>query len=144
MLAVYNWPRDTDRYRRVALFIDAFFSKFSQFQKPPRHGKWKEANLAATLRGWRRFPAAEEWLARNADKPAATAPTTIDPAIARAQAAKAAPNNPAEQERLLPAVHGVGQDAASARRRVTAEYAGRRRGEAAQAHGEEGAPWVGR
>jgi TRAP transporter TAXI family solute receptor len=100
VLAVYNWPRDTDRYRRVALFIDAFFSKFSQFQKPPRHGKWKEANLAATLRGWRRFPAAEEWLARNAEKPSAAAPPTIDPAVARAQAAKAAPNNPAEQERL--------------------------------------------
>jgi TRAP transporter TAXI family solute receptor len=66
VLAVYNWPRDTDRYRRVALFIDAFFSKFAEFQKPPRHGKWKEANLNATLRGWRRFPAAEDWLARHA------------------------------------------------------------------------------
>ncbi len=101
VLAVYNWPRDTDRYRRVALFVDAFFSKFAEFQKPPRHGKWKEANLAATLRGWRRFPAAEEWLAKNADKPTATAPPIIDPAIVRAQAAKAAPNNPAEQERLF-------------------------------------------
>ena len=101
VLAVYNWPRDTDRYRRVALFIDAFFSKFAQFQKPPRHGKWKEANLAATLRGWRRFPAAEEWLARNADQPSAAAPAAIDPAIVRAQAAKAAPNDPAEQERLF-------------------------------------------
>lgn len=101
VLAVYNWPRDTDRYRRVALFIDAFFSKFAEFQKPPRHGKWKEANLAATLRGWKRFPAAEEWLARNADRQAAAAPVGIDPAIVRAQAAKAAPNNPAEQERLF-------------------------------------------
>jgi TRAP transporter TAXI family solute receptor len=98
VLAVYNWPRDTDRYRRVALFIDAFFSKFSEFQTPPRHSKWKEANLAATLRGWRRFPAAEEWLARNAGRPAG--PVGIDPAVVRAQAAKAAPNNPAEQERL--------------------------------------------
>jgi TRAP transporter TAXI family solute receptor len=102
VLAVYNWPRDTDRYRRVALFIDAFFSKFGEFQKPPRHSKWKEANLAATLRGWKRFPAAEEWLAKNADKQAAAAPPTgINPAIVRAQAAKAAPNDPAEQERLF-------------------------------------------
>jgi TRAP transporter TAXI family solute receptor len=101
VLAVYNWPRDTDRYRRVALFVDAFFSKFGEFQKPPRHGKWKEANLAATLRGWRRFPAAEEWLAKNADKQAAAAPPGIDPAVVRAQAAKAAPNDPAEQERLF-------------------------------------------
>src|SRR5262245_62091223 len=28
VLAVYNWQRDTDRYRRVAQFIDAFFTKF--------------------------------------------------------------------------------------------------------------------
>lgn len=101
VLAVYNWPRDTDRYRRVARFVEAFFGKFEEFQKPPRHGKWKEANLAATLRGWRRFPAAEEWLARNAEKQAAAAPAGIDPAVVRAQAAKAAPNSPAEQERLF-------------------------------------------
>ena len=47
VLAVYNWPRDTDRYRRVSLFIDAFFTKFPEFQKPARHVKWKEANLTA-------------------------------------------------------------------------------------------------
>ncbi len=101
VLAVYNWPRDTDRYRRVARFVDAFFGKFAQFQKPPRHGKWKEANLTATLRGWKRFPAAEEWLAKNAERQATAASVTIDPAIVRAQAAKAAPNDPAEQERLF-------------------------------------------
>jgi TRAP transporter TAXI family solute receptor len=101
VLAVYNWPQNTDRYRRAAQFIDAFFSKFPEFQKTPRHVKWKETNLTATLRGWKRFPAAEEWLARNAPKaPATTAAITIDPAIVRAQAAKAAPNDPAEQERL--------------------------------------------
>jgi uncharacterized protein len=101
VLAVYNWPRDSDRYRRVAKFIDAFFRKFAEFQQPARHVKWKEASIAATLRGWKRFPAAEEWLARNADKQAAAAPVAVDPAIARAQAAKAAPNDPVEQERLF-------------------------------------------
>jgi len=100
VLAVYNWPRDTDRYRRVAKFIDAFFTKFPEFQQPARHVKWKEANITATVRGWRRFPAAEEWLERNA-KQAAAAPAAIDPAVVRAQAAKAAPNDAAEQERLF-------------------------------------------
>ncbi len=100
VLAVYNWPRDTDRYRRVAQFITAFFSKLPEFQKAPRHVKWKETNLSATLRGWTRFPAAEEWLAKNAERQAA-APIAIDAAVVRAQAAKAAPNNPAEQERLF-------------------------------------------
>ena len=92
----------TDRYRRVAQFTDAFFSKFKDFQKPARHSKWRETNLASTLKGWRRFPAAEEWLAKNADRlSTASAPAGIDPAIVRTQAAKAAHNDPSEQERLL-------------------------------------------
>jgi uncharacterized protein len=102
VLAVYNWPRDTDRYRRVAAFIDAFFTKFAEFQKPARHPKWKEVNLNSTVKGWKRFPAAEEWLQRN-EKQATTGdpPLGIDPAVARAQASKAAPNDPVEQERLF-------------------------------------------
>lgn len=102
VLAVYNWPRDTDRYRRVAAFTDAFFSKFAELQKPARHAKWKEANINATLKGWKRFPAAEEWLARNAEKQStAVSNVAIDPGMVRAQAAKAAPNDPAAQERLF-------------------------------------------
>jgi TRAP transporter TAXI family solute receptor len=101
VLAAYNWPRDTDRYRRVTTFIDAFFAKFPEFQKPARHAKWREANINSALKGWKRFPAAEEWLARNAGKQASTASTAIDPGIVRAQAAKAAPNDPAAQERLF-------------------------------------------
>ena len=51
VLAVYNWPPETDRYRRVARFVEYFFNRFDQFQKPPFHPKWKEINLAS------RFPA---------------------------------------------------------------------------------------
>jgi uncharacterized protein len=100
VLAAYNWPRDTDRYRRVSRFIDAFFGKFADFQKAPRHPKWKEANYAAPITGWKRFPAAQEWLDKTA-VPAQSARAAIDPAMARAQAARAAPNNAAEQERLF-------------------------------------------
>ena len=99
VLAAYNWPRDTDRYRRVATFIDAFFTKFTEFQKPARHAKWKEANINSALKGWKRFPAAEEWLARNTEKRSTA--MAIDPGVVRAQAAKAAPNDPAAQERLF-------------------------------------------
>lgn len=101
VLASYNWPRDTDRYRRVAAFVDALFTKFPEFQKPARHAKWKEANINSALKGWKRFPAAEEWLARNVDTKAAASDLPIDPGMARAQAAKAAPNDPAAQERLF-------------------------------------------
>jgi len=62
VMAVYAWPPNTDRYRRVARFVTAFFDKFPAFLAPPRHPKWKEVNLAAQIPGWTRFPAAEEWL----------------------------------------------------------------------------------
>jgi uncharacterized protein len=101
VLASYNWPRDTDRYRRVAAFVDAFFTKFPEFQKPARHVKWKEANINSALKGWKRFPAAEEWLARNAERKTPASDVAIDPGVVRAQAAKAAPNDPAAQERLF-------------------------------------------
>ena len=63
VLISFNWPKDSVRYKRTAKFVDAFFSKFSELQKPPRHPLWKTVNLAATIPGWTRFPAAEEWLA---------------------------------------------------------------------------------
>ncbi|WP_448207839.1 TAXI family TRAP transporter solute-binding subunit [Azospirillum sp. sgz302134] len=76
ILATYNWPERTDRYRRIARFIDAFFSKIEEFQKPQRHPKWREVNLEATVGGgWKRFKAAEDWLNghREPQQPALTA-----------------------------------------------------------------------
>jgi uncharacterized protein len=99
VLAVYNWPRDTDRYRRVAKFTNAFFLQFADLQKPPRHTKWKETNLAAEVKGWKRFPAAQELLDRTAATPVAAAP--VDALLARQQASRAAPADPVEQERLF-------------------------------------------
>ncbi len=63
VLIAYNWPKtNVDRYRRVQRFVEAFFPKIAEFQKPPRHVKWREVNLAATLPGWTRFEAAQAWL----------------------------------------------------------------------------------
>jgi uncharacterized protein len=62
VLIAYNWPKGTDRYRRVANFVDRFFSHFAEFQKPPRHPAWREVNLAAELPGWKRFGEAQAWL----------------------------------------------------------------------------------
>jgi TRAP-type uncharacterized transport system substrate-binding protein len=64
VLAVFNWQKNTDRYRRVQRFVEAFFTKFDQFQQPPRHPKWRDVNLAATVAGWTRWPPAEEMLQR--------------------------------------------------------------------------------
>ena len=62
VLISFNWPKGTERYERTAKFVDAFFSKFSEFHKPPRNPLWKAVNLAATIPGWPRFAAADEWL----------------------------------------------------------------------------------
>ena len=89
----------------VARFVDAFFSRFPEFQKPARHSKWKEANLSATLRGWKRFAAAEEWLAKNPERQASAGPVAIDPAIVRAQAANQQPFATFPQEQLAHSTH---------------------------------------
>jgi uncharacterized protein len=63
VLIAYNWPKiNADRYGRVQRFVESFFAKIAEFQKPPRHVKWREVNLAATLSGWNRFDAAQAWL----------------------------------------------------------------------------------
>lgn len=76
VLIAYNWPKNTDRYRRIEKFVEAFFPRLAEFQKPPRHPKWRETNLATVLPGWQRFEAAEEWLRRNREQPAAGAPAS--------------------------------------------------------------------
>ena len=63
-LAAYNWAPNTDRYRRLERFVDAFFGKITVLQKPPFHPKWKEVALQMPLSGWSRFRAAQEWLDR--------------------------------------------------------------------------------
>jgi TRAP transporter TAXI family solute receptor len=63
ILIAYNWPKNSDRYRRVDKFVKALFAKFAELRKPPRNPHWREANLAATLPGWKRFEGAEELLA---------------------------------------------------------------------------------
>ncbi len=65
LLATFNWPENTERYNRVARFVDVFFSKIGEFMKPPRHPKWREASIAASIPGWQRFKAAEDWLSQH-------------------------------------------------------------------------------
>ena len=52
VLAVINWKKGSDGYRRVERFIEQLFAKWDKFQTPPRHPKWRDVNLAATVPGW--------------------------------------------------------------------------------------------
>jgi len=64
VLAVFNWSKGHDRYRRVERFTENLFAKWDKFREPPRHPKWREVNLAATVAGWTRWSVAEEMLRR--------------------------------------------------------------------------------
>ena len=62
IMIAYNWPKNTDRYRRIDRFVKAFFPRLEEFRKPPRHEKWNDTVLSTVLPGWKRFEGAEEWL----------------------------------------------------------------------------------
>lgn len=86
VMAVYNWDNESYRYRKVERFIDAFFSRFDEFQEAPWHPKWQEVSLTAQVPGWNRFAAADQWLAtKTTDAPvqkefgAFLAEVSIDP-----------------------------------------------------------------
>ncbi len=64
LLMVFNWPEKTERYQKIARFVDALFSRIDEFSKPPRHPKWKEASITAVIPGWQRFKAAQDWIDR--------------------------------------------------------------------------------
>ena len=65
VMAVYNWPKGHPRRQKTINFIDAFFSKFADFQQAPRHRKWQEVSLTAVVPGWNRYRPAEDWLKQN-------------------------------------------------------------------------------
>ena len=64
VLVAFNWPVQSNRYQRVARFVDYLFSRIDRLQGPGFDPKWKSINLAATVPGLTRFSAAQQWLNR--------------------------------------------------------------------------------
>ena len=64
VLAVFNWSKGSDRYRRIERFAERLFSHWDHFLVAPRHPKWRDVNLSATVPGWTRHTIAEQMLAR--------------------------------------------------------------------------------
>ncbi len=89
VLAVYDWPSDSERHKRMVRFVDYLFARFPKLQtEAGYHPKWKDLNLAATVPGWTRFrPMQAKLDAEAAAKPKAT--SAIPPT----------PGRTAEQER---------------------------------------------
>jgi TRAP-type uncharacterized transport system substrate-binding protein len=69
LLVSYNWPPASDRYRRVARFTEYLFTRVDKLQVGGFDPQWKAINLRATAPGLTRFPAAQQWLDRQARQP---------------------------------------------------------------------------
>ena len=65
VLAVPNWPEGSERYKRAARFVDAYFSRYTDIRDVGGHRKWEEANPSGTAPGWERFRPAQDWLQRH-------------------------------------------------------------------------------
>jgi hypothetical protein len=100
VLAVYNWPKNSDRYRRVERFVQYLFNRWDKLAQPPFHPRWRDVNLAATVPGWTRFSVSEEMLQRRASDAG-------DPAMARdfqtymTRQVRTAPRNDAERDAVF-------------------------------------------
>jgi hypothetical protein len=113
VLVAFNWPGDNARYRKVAKFIDSFFSKFDEFQKPPRHPKWREVNFAATLEGWRRSPASQAWINRAKQGTSTASKSSFDSFLAQNAGSNGTPVTDEQRAELFKAF-GVEQNPALA------------------------------
>jgi hypothetical protein len=62
VLAAYNWPAGSERYKRVARLTVNLFDRLDRLHAPGFQPAWKDVNANAKVPGLNRFPAAQEWL----------------------------------------------------------------------------------
>lgn len=97
ILVTLNWPKGSMRYNRNAKFVEALFTKFPNFLKPPRQAAWKTVNLAGTVPGWTRFAPAQEWLDRYREQTAINMRTRFDQFLSETSKRE----GPVDRERLF-------------------------------------------
>jgi TRAP-type uncharacterized transport system substrate-binding protein len=78
VLAVYNWPKNSDRFRRVERFINYYFTQFDRLKEPSFHPKWKDVNLSARVPGWKRYWVAEAKLTEMENAPPGGVPEAVN------------------------------------------------------------------
>ena len=101
VLVAFNWSGDSIRYKRVAKFVDAFFSKFDSFQQLTRQPKWREVNFAATLEGWHRSPASQAWIDRAKEVAGTASKSNFDGFLAQTAQVSGAPVSDAQRADLF-------------------------------------------
>jgi uncharacterized protein len=75
-LVAYNRAPGSRRYNIVQYFAESFLARFDEFQRPPRHPKWREVDLYADIPGWRRFAPVAKWVREQ--RPDASATSSVE------------------------------------------------------------------
>ncbi|MFL5053275.1 MAG: TAXI family TRAP transporter solute-binding subunit [Xanthobacteraceae bacterium] len=101
VLAVFNWQKGSDRYRRIERFVEHLFAKWDRFQVAPRHPKWRDINMGATVPGWTRHALAEQMLERLRGPSANQEQVGRDFQAFLNQAGSGAPQSAADREALF-------------------------------------------
>jgi TRAP-type uncharacterized transport system substrate-binding protein len=101
VLAVYNWPKNSDRYRRVERFTQYLFNRWDKLTQPPFHPRWRDVNLTATVPGWTRFSVAEEMLQRLAQEDSSDQAMARDFQTYVTREVRSAPRNDAERDAIF-------------------------------------------
>jgi TRAP-type uncharacterized transport system substrate-binding protein len=65
ILAGYNWPKQSDRYARMARFVEQLFGRLDRLQSLGFDLKWKDVSLRANVPSLARFGPAQDWLDRS-------------------------------------------------------------------------------
>ena len=89
VLLAYNWLTKSERYQRVNRFVQAFFANLKEIKA--RRPKWQAFDVTASVSGWTRFPAAEQWLEK----------AGLNPEPDQATAQEQVPLDPKQREALF-------------------------------------------
>jgi TRAP-type uncharacterized transport system substrate-binding protein len=101
VLAVYNWPKNSDRYRRVERFTQYLFNRWDKLTQPPFHPRWRDVNLAATVPGWTRFSVAEDMLQRLGQQDSSDQAMARDFQTYMTREVRSAPRSDAERDAIF-------------------------------------------
>ncbi len=66
VMAVHNWPPQSERFRVMTKFAEKFLADFEKLKAGSFSPKWREVNIRAPVKGWQRFQPAERWVLANA------------------------------------------------------------------------------
>jgi hypothetical protein len=96
----------SERNRNLTNFVYTLFTGFNGLRSPGYDPKWRDVNIAADLPGWRRNPAAADWLRDNPQVAAAPSPAALQALFSRfiderRQASGGAPMSPTDKNALF-------------------------------------------